>query len=168
MSINFNLDLFISTLLNSFKSYFFGVLITCGVIFIYLVINNNNKISKYSVVLFNFITIVLINIFYFKKFILFQYSNPICNLYFYFINTIIYLILFTISIFKIKDKYRKLNYIYYGINIVFILYSLFYTHYLNNIPIIVIGNIYSFMIIGNILYILYYLFLLIVFLTKKK
>ena len=78
---------------------------------------------------------------------------------------IIYLII--MSLISFNTKYKKINYIIYGLSLIFILFSLFMTHYLSNNTLIVIGNIYPMIKFGNIIYISYYLLLCITFVKNK-
>ena len=65
------------------------------------------------------------------------------------------------SIINLKINYRKINYIFYGLVLINLLYSLFMTYYLSGIELIVIGNIFPMIKFGNIIYLIYYIFILI-------
>ena len=71
------------------------------------------------------------------------------------------------TIISFKTKYKKTNYIIYGLSLINLLFSLFMTHYLNNVTLIVIGNIYPMIKFGNIIYIVYYTFMCITFVKKN-
>ena len=72
------------------------------------------------------------------------------------------------SIMTFKIKYKKTNYIIYGLSLILLLFSLFMTHYLGNNTLIVIGNIYPMIKFGNIIYFVYYTFIFLLFIKKKR
>ena len=85
-----------------------------------------------------------------------------------YVKEILYLLYLIIMILvSCKTKYKKTNYVIYGLSLIFILFSLFMTHYLSNITLIVIGNIYPMIKFGNIIYISYYILLCIIFVKHK-
>ena len=160
MSLNYNIIDTLKLLKDAFKyNVFYSIIISSTLLVILLILNKEKKITNYIVMGINIILIGLICYFYIKDIFALNFVNPINNIYFYFFNSIIYLIVWIIINFK--TKYKKTNYIFYGINLINILYSLFMTHYLNNIPLIVIGNIFPMIKFGNILYFVYYILLLI-------
>ena len=160
MSLNYNIIDTLKLLKDAFKyNIFYSIIISSTLLVILLILNKEKKITNYIVMGINIILIGLICYFYIKDIFTLNFVNPINNIYFYFFNSIIYLIVWTIINFK--TKYKKTNYIFYGISLINILYSLFMTHYLNNIPLIVIGNIFPMIKFGNILYFVYYILLLI-------
>ena len=164
MSLNYNiLDTF-KLLLNAFKyNVFISIIISSILFVIVLILNKNKKIINYVVLVLNIILIILICYFYIGSIIKFKFSNPINNMYFYFFNSIIFLII--MCIINFKTKYKNINYIFYGLSLINLLYTLFMTHYLNNIQIIVIGNIFPMIKIGNIIYFIYYV-IIIIFIIK--
>ena len=174
MSLKYNIIDTFNLLLNSFKYNIFISIIISSILFvIILIINKNKKIINYIILGINILLVILISRYYVKSILTFKFSNPINNMYFYFFNSIIYLIIMTIVCFK--TRYNKINYIFYGLVLINLLYSLFMTYYLGNIELIVIGNIFPMIKFGNIIYFSYYIFILIIiiksiknsFLTKK-
>lgn len=170
MSLNYNIIDTFKLLINAFKyNIFYSIIIGSILFVIILILNKDKKIIKYIILGLNIILITLISYYYIKSILTFKFSNPINNMYFYFFNSIIYLIIMTILNFK--TKYKKINYIFYGLVLINLLYSLFMTHYLSNVEIIVIGNIFPMIKIGNIIYLIYYIVMIIFlgrFLWKKK
>lgn len=162
MSLNYNIIETIKQLKLCFKyNMFYSIIISSILLIIILIINKDKKITKYILVGLNVLLIVLINYYYINLIFTFKFNNPINNMYFYFFNSIIYLIL--MSIINFKTKYKITNYVFYGISLINILFSLFMTYYLNNVSIIVIGNIFPMIKFGNIIYFVYYGLLIINF-----
>lgn len=170
MSLNYNVIETFKLLGNAFKyPIFYSIIIVSILLVIILMLNKDKKITKYIVCGINLVLVVLICCFYINQIFSFKFTRPINNLYFYFFNSVIYLIL--MPIINFKTKYTKINYIIYGLVLINLLYSLFMTHYLSNINLIVIGNIYPMIKIGNIIYFIYYILLIIAlvrFLCKKN
>lgn len=165
MSLNYNFIETLKLLLISFKYEIMISLIIGISIFIFLLIlNKEKKIINYIISVINILIIIIISIYYIDDIVSFKFSNPINNIYFYFFNSIIYLI--TMCIINFKTKYKKINYTIYGISLINILFSLFITYYLNNQTIIVIGNIYPMIKFGNIIYLGYYIFSMIIIIIK--
>ena len=165
MSLNYNFIETLKLLLKSFKyEVMIAIIISSIILTIMLILNRDNKKTKYIVSTINFVLIIIISIYYIKDIIKFNFTNPINNIYFYFFNSIIYLILMCIITFK--TKYKKTNYIIYGLSLINLLFSLFMTHYLSNSTLIVIGNIYPMIKFGNIIYIVYYIMLCIKFIVN--
>ena len=166
MSLNYNFIETLKLLFTSLKyEVMIAIIISMIIFVILLIMNKENKKTNYIVSIINLILIVIISIYYVKDIIKFDFSNPISNIYFYFFNTIIYLVI--MNIISFKTKHKKTNYIIYGICLIFILFSLFMTLYLNNNTFIVIGNIYPMIKFGNIIYIIYYLLVCILFIKCK-
>jgi len=160
MSLNYNIIETVKLLKDAFKyNIFYSIIISFILLVILLILNKEKKITNYIMMCINIILITIICYFYIKDIFLFNFNNPINNIYFYFFNSIVYLIVGTIINFK--TKYKKTNYIFYGISLINLVYSLFMTHYLGNIPLIVIGNIFPMIKFGNIIYVIYYILLLI-------
>jgi len=167
MSLNYNFIETLKLLLTSLKyGVMIAIIISMIIFVILLIMHKENKKTNYIVSIINLLLITIISIYYIKDIIKFNFSNPINNIYFYFFNTIIYLVIMSIITFKIK--YKKINYIIYGISLIFILFSLFMTHYLENSTLIVIGNIYPMIKFGNIIYIIYYMLVFITFIKIGK
>ena len=161
MSLDYNVIETFKLLGSAFKyPIFYSIIIVSILLVIILIINKEKKITKYIVCGINLVLIVLICYFYLNQIFSFKFTSPINNLYFYFFNSFIYLIL--MSIINFKTKYIKINYMIYVLALINLLYSLFMTHYLNNINLIVIGNIYPMIKIGNIIYFIYYILLIII------
>lgn len=166
MSLNYNLVDTLKLLIKSLKyEIMISLIIGISIFVILLIINKDNKKTNYIIGIINILIIIIIFIYYIKDIISFKFSDPINNIYFYFLNSIIYLI--TMCITSFKTKYKKINYIIYGICLINILFSLFMTYYLNNQTLIVIGNIYPMIKFGNIIYISYYIIILIIFIIKR-
>jgi len=170
MSLDYNFVETLKLLLTSLKyNVMISIIISTIILVILLILNKNNKKTNYIVSFINLILIIIISIYYIKDIFTFNFRNPINNIYFYFFNSIIYLIIMSLISFKIK--YKKTNYIIYGLSLINILFSLFMTHYLDNQTLIVIGNIYPMIKFGNVIYIGYYICLLLYLgsnLCKKK
>lgn len=168
MNLNYNFIDTLKLLLNSLKyEAMIAIIISMIIFVILLIMHKENKKTNYVISTINLILIIIISIYYMKDIIKFNFSNPINNIYFYFFNSIIYLMI--MSLISYKTKYKKINYIIYGFSLINILFSLFMTHYLDNVTLIVIGNIYPMIKFGNIIYIIYYILLCVVnlpFLTK--
>ncbi len=167
MSLNYNTIDTLKLLLNSFKYNIFISIVIGSIIFIIIItLNKKSKIVKYLVGILNVILIFLILYYYLKHILSFKFENPINNIYFYFFNSVIYL--FIVSIINFKFNKTVINNVFYGMSLINILFSLFMTYYLNNIDIIVIGNIFPMIKFGNIIYIVYYVFLFVCIINKYK
>ncbi len=165
MSINYSFLETLNMLKNTFKYGIMISLIISSIIFItLLILNKDNKKIKYVIYFINVILICLICYYYLKGIITFNFNNPINNIYFYFFNSIIYLII--MSLVNSKIKYKKINYILYGLILIGLLFALFMTHSLNNVTLIVLLNIYPIIKFGNIIYIIYYLFVIFNIISK--
>ena len=167
MSINYSFLETLNMLKNTFKYGIMISLIISSIIFItLLILNKDNKKIKYVIYFINIILICLICYYYLKGIITFNFNNPINNIYFYFFNSIIYLII--MSLVNSKIKYKKINYILYGLILIGLLFALFMTHSLNNVTLIVLLNIYPIIKFGNIIYIIYYLFVIFNLFKNKR
>ena len=166
MSLDYNMLETLNLLKIVFKyNIFYSIILTSILLVVILIINRNKKFTKYIVFGINIVLIILINYYYLEEILTFKFHKPINNIYFYFFNSVIYLII--MSIINFKNKYKHINYIFYGLIFINLLYSLFMTHYLNNINLIVIGNIYPMIKIGNIIYIIYYTLVIICFIENR-
>ena len=166
MSLDYNIIDTFKLLINSFKySIFISIIISSILLITIFILNKNKKIINYIMLGLNILLISITSYYYINSIITFKFSNLINNMYFYFFNSIIYLVIISIVIFK--TKYKKVNYVFYGLVLINLLYSLFITHYLNNIEIIVIGNIFPMIKFGNLIYIIYYI-LEIIFIVKNR
>lgn len=155
MSLNYGILDSFKLLLNAFKyDIFISIIISSISYIVLLYINKNKKSIKYIVLGVNLILIIFILYYYLNDILKFNFNEMINNMYFYFINSICYFIL--IIIFVFKNKIKILDYIIYNISLIFIMFSLFMTYYLNNVDLIIIGNIFPMIKFGNIIYIFYY------------
>lgn len=167
MSLNYNIIDTFKLLKDVFKyDVFYSIIISSILFIIILILNKDKKVINYIILVLNILLIILISYYYIKSIFTFKFSNPINNIYFYFFNSIIYLIIMTIVNFK--TKYKNINYIFYGLLLINLLFSLFMTHYLNNIEFIVIGNIFPMIKFGNIIYMIYYIFIVVIFVLNCK
>ena len=103
MSLNYNFIETLKLLLDSLKyGVMIAIIISMIIFVILLIINKENKKTNYIVSIINLVLIIIISIYYVKDIIKFSFSNPINNIYFYFFNTIIYLIIMSIVSFNTK------------------------------------------------------------------
>ncbi len=157
MSINLNLSRTFSLLLDSLKyNVMISIIVSSIALFIICILNE--KVSKYIIITINVLLLFLIGKYYIKDIFSFEFSNPLNNMYFYFFNSVIFMIIFSIE--AILNKLDKYDYIFNSLFLIFISFSIFMTHYLVNIPDIVIYNIYPMIKFGNILILVYYLTIL--------
>ena len=130
----------------------------------------NNQMIKYIITGISMCLISLIIYYYHSSLISLKTFHFIThNIRFYFLNSILYIGLISFSYYKIKPK-LILN-IIYCISFVLLSFSLFMTHYVHNIEIITLGNIYPMIVYGNYIYFLFYayfLMLIIVYLLVKR
>ena len=160
MYLNYNIFKCFELLVECYIDHSMMWIITaCSIILGFIIfINKNNKIINYIISIINILLIILILYFYHnsllcnKTFIHFNH-----NIYFYFLNSIIYLIIISIYLYK----YKSLIVIHYLICLIFISYSLFITMYLKNIHLIIIGNVYPMIVFGIYLYYIFYIYLII-------
>ena len=159
-NLNYSIGKTISLLLQQLKiSSFISVILTCILLGVILYINRANKLIKYIFIGINIVLLVFVLALYIKNIVKFNYTNPLKNIYVYFLNTIIYLI--TCIILNKKIYQNKLNLVLYILNKIGIVYSIIMTLYLKNITIVVIGNIFPQIFFGNILLIIGYVVLII-------
>ena len=138
----------------------YRVLIFLGLIFLYIIINKKDKrVIKYIISILSAIVICFIFIYYLDDILTLKFSNPLNNIYIYFLSSIIYLLSFSVIMYKLK--YKAIYYVIYIIVLVNILFSLFMTSYLKDNTLLVLGNIYPMIKINNIVIILYFVFLTI-------
>ena len=94
MILNYNIIDAFKLLINSFKHTFFIFSILAVLIYIFIIFfNKNRKISKTIVLFINIILIIIILYYYLISILSFKFNNPLNNIYFYFLNSIIYLII---------------------------------------------------------------------------
>lgn len=166
-NLNYSIVKTISLLLQQLKlSSFISVILSSIMLGIILYINRESKVLKYIFIGINTILLGFILVLYMHDIIKFNYANPLKNIYVYFLNVIIYLIICAIMNKKIYQN--KLNLILFIINKIGIAYSIIMTLYLKNITIIVIGNIFPQIFIGNIILIISYIILIISSVLTKK
>lgn len=164
MSLNYS---FIETMNLLIEALNYGIMkciIISTLILVYLYYKNESKLIKYISIGINLLLIFVISFYYVSDILKFNFIGLVNNMYFYFFNCILYLILNSF----VNLKYKIINCIIYWVSLINILFSLFITHYLHNIDIYVLGNIYPMIKFGNIIYIIYYILLIIHFLKIKK
>lgn len=160
MYINSGINYLFSSLIDSILGYPIYIFIIISSIILLILLLNRSRVIKYIVLSINIIICILIFINYnYHLFSIHILNHSIYNIYFYFLNSIVFLIINTTMLFK--DKYYKLNSIIYTISLIFIVFSLFMTYYLSNNHYIIIYNIYPEIVIGNIIYIVYYLLIIV-------
>lgn len=167
MYINHSVSYLLSSLIDSILGYTVYVfIIISSIIFLILLLTRSNVI-KYIVLVINIIICILILINYnYHLFSINIFKHFIYNIYFYFLNSIAFIIVNTTMLFK--DKYYKMNSIVYVVSLIFLLFSLFMTYYLSNNHFLILFNIYSEILLGNIIYIFYYIYLILLFLKNNS
>ena len=168
MSVNYSIIDSAVYYLELIKNYpiLISIILFSIIIVILYIFNKKRNMFKYILTILNIIILLLIILLYGEKILTFKFSNPINNLYFFFLNSLIYIILSTINIYK--TKYQKINIIFYSLFLINILFSIFMTIYLKQIDLLVIGNIYPMVIIGNIILLIYYILFIISIFDKKN
>ena len=164
MSFNYSIIDAFKLLSISFKYNIFIAIIISSIIFtIILIINKDRKFKNYIISIINVVLISIIIYYYFNDIISFNFSNPINNIYFYFFNSVIYLVVMSIFTFIFN---KSINFIFYLVSLINILFSLFMTNYLGNNTLIVMGNIIPMIKFGNIIYIVYYVYVQVCLIKK--
>lgn len=156
-----------SSLIDSIINYPIYIFIIISSLVLSILLLKKSKIIKCVLFSMNIFIITLIIVNY--NYHLFNaniFAHFINNIYFYFLSSIIFVIINTIMI--IKDKQYKINVIYYTVSLVFILYSLFITYYLENNHYLILYNIYAEITLGNFLYLSYYFYLILMLLKKNN
>lgn len=165
MYLNKSIGYLFSSLINSIIDYKIYLFIIISSILLFILLLNKSKIIKYVVLGINIIITILIIISYNTHlFGINIFNHFIHNIYFYFFNSIMFMVINTIMIYK--DRYYKINTIFYIMHLIFILFSLFMTCYLSNNHYLILYNIYPEIVLGNILYISYYIF--VIYICMKK
>ena len=158
MYLNKSIGYLFSSLVNSIIDYKVYVFIIISSIILLILLFNRSRIIKYIVLGINIVISMLILLNYnIHLFNINIFNHFLHNIYFYFLNSIIFMIINTIVMFK--DRYYKTNSVFYIIHLIFILFSLFMTYYLSNNHYLVLFNIYPEIVLGNIIYIVYYIFI---------
>ena len=140
------------------------IVISC-VILLFILLKNKDSYSKCIIIVIDIILSFIIIVNY--KYILLSTLTFKCfyhNLYFYFLNSLIFMIVNLVFI--LKNKYLKINIYFYAIQMIFLLFSLFMTYYLKNAYLLIIGNIYPEITIGNYIYFIYYIVIIFIFVYK--
>ena len=166
MYINSSVNFLFSSLIDSILNYKIYIFIIINSIILLILLLNRSKIIKYIVLCINIIICILILINYNHHLVninIFNHFNH--NIYFYFLNSLVFLIIITYMIFK--DKYYKLNSTIYIFCLSFLSFSLFITYYLSNNHYLIIYNVYPEIVLGNIIYITYYLVIVLFHFIKK-
>lgn len=168
MYLNYSITKLFALLIDYVYNYkiFIAIILSCIIYCTLYFVNINNKKFNLLTLLINFILIVLI-IYYYNSGLMQTgiFNHFSHNMYFYFLNSIIYLVI--VSVMFYKNKLKRMCIISYGLGLIFLLFALFMTYYLSNIDIVVLGNIYPSIVFGNYIYFIYY-FILIVFIIKNK
>lgn len=158
MYLNKSIDYLFNSLITSIIEYKVYIFIIISSIILLILLINKSKIIKYIVLGINIVISMLILLNYnIHLFNINIFNHFIHNIYFYFLNSIIFMIINTIVMFK--DRCYKTNSVFYIIHLIFILFSLFMTYYLSNNHYLVLFNIYPEIVLGNIIYIVYYIFI---------
>ena len=166
MSFNYSIIDAFKLLSISFKYNIFIAIIISSIIFtIILIINKDRKFKNYIISIINVVLISIIIYYYFNDIISFNFNNPINNIYFYFFNSVIYLVVMSIFTFIFN---KSINFIFYLVSLINILFSLFMTNYLGNNTLIVMGNIIPMIKFGNIIYIVYYVYVIACLIKRYK
>ena len=162
MYLNKNIGYLFSSLINSIVDYKVYIFIIISSIILLILLLNKSKIMKYIVLVINIVITILIMVNYNTHlFNINIFNHFLYNIYFYFLNSIVFMIINTIVMFK--DRCYKTNSVFYIIHLIFILFSLFITYYLSNNHYLVLFNIYPEIVLGNILYFIYYFIIIITF-----
>lgn len=149
-------------LITNIANYQVYIFIIISAILLLLVLLFNRIWAKYIVLSLDVIISFIIvskygaNLIRFTNFKYFYH-----NMYFYFLNSIIFMIINLIIIFK--NKLFKTSIITYCISFIFLSFSLFMTYYLYNTHILILGNIYAEYTLGNYIYFVYYIIIISLF-----
>ena len=166
MYINHSINYLFSSLVDSIFDYPIYIFIIISSIVLLILLFSKSNLIKYLMLFINIIIIIIILVNYNSHLIdTYIFKHFIHNIYFYFLNSIVFMIINTISIFK--NAYYKTNIVFYSMHLIFSLFSIFMTYYLSNNHYLIIYNIYSEIVLGNVLYFLYYLYCIVVLLLKK-
>ena len=166
MYINNSIGYLFSSLVDSILHYPIYIFIIISSLILLIVLLTRSSIIKYIVFCINIILFLLILINYNYHLININIFNHfIHNIYFYFLNSLLFLTINTYIMFK--DKYYKFNSTIYIVCLPLLLFSLFMTYYLSNNHYLVLYNIYSEIVLGNIIYITYYLIIVLFHFIKK-
>ena len=166
-NLNYSVVKTFSLLLQQLKlSSFISVLLSSIMLGIILHINRESKILKYIFIGINTVLLGFILVLYMPNIVKFNCTNPLKNIYIYFLNSIIYLV--TCIILNKKIYQSKVNLILFILNKIGIAYSIIMTLYLKNITLLVIGNIFPQIFFGNILLIVTYIVLIAKLVLTKK
>lgn len=166
MYVNHSINYLFSSLKDSINNYPIYIFIIISSIILLILLLNKSYFIKRIVFFINIIVTIIIIINYnYHLFSIDTFSHFIHNIYFYFLSSIIFMIINTIMLFK--NEYYKINIVFYVIHLIFILFSLFMTYYLSCNYFLILFNIYSEIVLGNVLYILYYIFCIVISFCKK-
>ena len=109
MSLNYNIFETIKLFNLAFKNNMF-IAIILSVIILNIIFIYNKKITRNIILVINLILIFGILYYYVKDIVSFKFNSPINNIYFYFLNSIVFLIINILISFK--TKYKKINSIF--------------------------------------------------------
>ena len=166
MYIKNSISYLFSNLIDSVLHYPIYIFIIISSIILLILLLTKSNIIKYIVTCINIIICILILINYNYHLINIKlFNNFIYNIYFYFLNSLVFVIISTIML--LKNKYYILNSVVYIISLTLIVFSLFMTFYLLNNHYLILFNIYSEIVLGNIIYLTYYLIIVLFQFIKK-
>lgn len=156
MYINHSVSYLFFSLINNIIHYPIYIFIIISSIILLILILKRSIIIKHIILVINIFICILVLLNYSYHLInLNIFNHFIHNIYFYFLNSVLFLIIDTLMV--LKNKNYKLNSIIYIVCLIFLLFSLFMTYYLSNNHYLILYNIYSEIVLGNIIYIFYYL-----------
>ena len=160
MNLNYSIGKTISLLLNSIQNYFiFKIIIVCSIL-LFIILLINKKYQKYIISIISIILAIMIIYFYYQTLISKDtFQNIMHNIRFYFLNSLIFLVVISVVNYIINKKI-VIN-IIYCLSFILLSFSLFMTHYVHNVELITLGNIYPMIVYGNYLYTILYIYLII-------
>jgi len=154
-------------LISNYPVFYF--LLIAAVVFCILIMVNFNEPTAFYITLFAFLLLIVVT-FYFRRLDMFEHIdsifswNFIKNMYFYYWNTIVaFLVVHATLSSKRRGMGTKLfTALIYVMLVTNVVYSFFITEAMQNVPLLVLGNISPMILIGNLLAIGMYIFLIIV------
>ena len=167
MYLNYSISHLLNLFLRNISKYtIYPFIIISSIILLFILLKNKDSYSKYIIIAIDIILSFIIVVNYkYNLFSTLTFKYFYHNLYFYFLNSLIFMIVNLVLV--LKNKYLKLNIYFYILQIIFLLFSLFMTYYLKNAHLLIIGNIYSEITIGNYIYFIYYIVVIFIFVYKS-
>ena len=160
MYLNSSISYLFKSLTESIINYPVYIFIIISSIILLILLLNKSSIIKYIVFIINILVTILILLNYnYSLFNINIFNHFLHNIYFYYVNSLVFIIISTVMIFI--DKHYKVSCVFYTIHLIFILFSLFMTYYLSNNHYLILYNIYPQMVLGNIIYLIYIIFIAI-------